>query len=111
MTTISPRGLSAHREQLAAWLKANGIDPRQVPLTHPLRVEEGGGGGRHGVIHYRVFSLTPDGRRQLDDKHVVLSEPRTAPCTVPLPALPPPPAAPHGDCRTPTPTPGPASVT
>lgn len=112
MTTITlpPGVLSTHREQLAAWLEANGIDSRQVPLTHPIRVEEGEGEG-HGVVHYRVFALTPDGRRQLDGKHVVRSEPRAAPCTVPLPTLPPPLAAPHGDRHAPAPRPGPAKAT
>ncbi|MGW7359458.1 hypothetical protein ACWGI0_23200 [Streptomyces sp. NPDC054802] len=112
MTTITlpPGVLSAHREQLAAWIKANGIDPAEVPLTHPLRGEAGEGQAR--ATHHRGFIRTPDGRTQFaEGGTVVRTEQRTAPCTVPLPTLPPPLAAPHGEHRTPTPTLRPASAT
>ena len=84
--TIPPAVLSAHRVELALWLRANGITPGDVPLHHPIRVEEG---DQHTVIHYRTFVLTADGHRQLDPDNPdqAWTEPHAAPCTTPLPDL------------------------
>lgn len=84
--TFSPYLIRRHREQLAKWMKANGLDPSDIPDDYPLRVEEGEGGT---VIRYRAYVRTEDGSAQPDPDHSdeVLTEDRTVPCTVPAPDL------------------------
>lgn len=83
---FSPYVIRRHREQLAKWVTANGIEPNDVPDHHPLRVEEGTDGP---VIRYRAYVRSEQGRVQSDPIHSgeALTEERTAPCTVPPPDL------------------------
>lgn len=83
---FSPHLIRRHRARLCEWAKANGLDPDTIPDTHPIRVEDGEDGT---VIRYRAFVLTDDRHKQVDptDPNEVLTEERTAPCTVPPPNL------------------------
>lgn len=109
-TALTPDNLSTHRVQLASWIRANGIDPRQVPLAHPLRVGEGVGEGC-GVIRYRAYVRTSDGHLEQDDQDPsgARTEQRSALCTVPLPTLTPNPSASEHGQHAPAPTLRPAS--
>lgn len=85
-TTIPPETIQAHVDVLRDWARANGLDPRDVPLDHPIRVEEGEGGT---VIRYRAYVRTEHGclTRSSDDPSHARTEARTTPCAVPLPPL------------------------
>lgn len=52
------------RQELAAWLEANGITPRDVLMGADMTIEDGPDGR---VIRCEVCDLDADGRRQLDD--------------------------------------------
>lgn len=54
------------REALCAWLRANGINPNEVPLHSDRYLEPGPDGIQH--IVYEAFHLTADGRRHLDER-------------------------------------------
>lgn len=93
--TFSPYLIRRYRSQLNGWLEANGLDPLDVPDSHPLRGEEGEKGA---VIRYRAYVRDADGRLQSDpnDPNEVWTEERTAPCIVPPPDLDYPDAQPGG---------------
>lgn len=79
--TFSPYLMRRHREALADWLHANGVDPNTVSADHAIRVEG-------GVIRFRAFDLDTDGRRRADEAGTdVATVERTARCTRPAPAL------------------------
>lgn len=84
--TFSPYIIRRYREELSAWAQANGLNSDVIPDDHPIRVEEGEGGS---VIHYRAYVLDEDGGAQPDRIELgeLLTEERTAPCTVPPPSL------------------------
>ncbi|WP_432136818.1 hypothetical protein [Streptomyces sp. bgisy154] len=84
--TITPEEVTTHREDLAAWVQANGIDPHTVPLGHPIRVEKGVAGP---VIVYRAYVRNERGWLQIDPENddEALTVECTAPCTVPPPDL------------------------
>ncbi|MFJ3043661.1 hypothetical protein [Streptomyces tendae] len=58
------------REAVCAWLRANGIDPDNVPQDADLYLEPAPEGdpytGRY--LHYEVFHLNSDGRRHVDER-------------------------------------------
>ncbi|GFH34304.1 hypothetical protein SCWH03_05180 [Streptomyces pacificus] len=84
--TIPPEVIPLHLPELRAWVEANGLDPHDLPMCHPIRVEEGEGGA---VIRYRAFVRDADGRKQVDpgNPDEVWTEERTVPCAVPPPRL------------------------
>ncbi|MEU5660123.1 hypothetical protein ABZ802_31570 [Streptomyces sp. NPDC047737] len=49
------------------WLRANSIDPKNVPITTDLTVTTEPDGQR--TIHYEQFVLTSDGHRQVAPDH------------------------------------------
>ncbi|MFE1451956.1 hypothetical protein [Streptomyces olivaceoviridis] len=55
----------SRREALCAWLTANGIDPKAVPLDADMTIEQGPDGR---FLHCDVFDLDQDGRKQLDER-------------------------------------------
>jgi hypothetical protein len=82
-----------HRERIAAWLEANGIDPCQVCATRPVYVLAVPNGtmmaGRPWIIDVIVFHQyyeNPDGRRE---RNLISGEAvafqRTVPLNVPFP--------------------------
>lgn len=83
--TIPPEVIEAHRPVLADWVQANGIDPRTVPLHHPIRVQEGEG----GAVIFRAFVLDEHGSLKVnpDQPDEIMAVERTMPCTVPPPDL------------------------
>lgn len=84
--TFSPYLIRRHRSRLAEWVKANGLNPNDIPLTHPIRVEDGDDGP---VIRYVAYARTEEDVQQADSIHSdeVPTVERTAPCTVPPPDL------------------------
>ncbi|CQR59247.1 hypothetical protein [Streptomyces leeuwenhoekii] len=56
----------ARREELCAWLTANNIRPKDVPLDADLYLAPHPDGTVH--IHYEAFHLTADGHRHLDER-------------------------------------------
>ncbi|MEI5520702.1 hypothetical protein WB388_08815 [Streptomyces brasiliscabiei] len=73
-------GTDRHAEFLS-WLKANGIDPEDVPTNTEITVETGTDGGR--LIRYTVYLRNANGAKYLDE---ATGEPaqqeRTAPAQV-----------------------------
>ena len=51
--TFSPYLMRRHREQLADWLHANGVDVEVVSMQHAIHVEG-------DTIRYRAFDLSTD---------------------------------------------------
>ncbi|GAA3153462.1 hypothetical protein ACFQ0X_43885 [Streptomyces rectiviolaceus] len=73
------------RKALRAWLTANGIRPRDVPINADLYLAPGPGGTPH--IHYEAFHLTSDGHQQVDERRQRAAiERRTTPLLVEPPA-------------------------
>lgn len=61
-----PEFFGTHRHaEFLSWLKANGIDPEDVPTNTEITVETGTGGDR--VIHYTAFLRNEDGAKYLDE--------------------------------------------
>ncbi|MET8571852.1 hypothetical protein [Streptomyces sp. NPDC004783] len=58
------------REAVCAWLRANGVDPDNVPRDGDLYLESAPDGdpytGRY--LHYEAFHLNSDGLRHLDER-------------------------------------------
>jgi len=73
---------SAQLLAVRAWLRANNIDPRDVPTSTDLTVVTEPDGKR--TIHYHRFVLTPDGHRQISPTQAneVWTEKVTSPCLV-----------------------------
>lgn len=61
---IEPRELAAHREELCDWLKANGLEPRDITSAKPIIIEQHDA-GLYDVWYY-AFVLTADGAKQVD---------------------------------------------
>jgi len=68
-----------------AWLRANGIDPDDVPVDSELVIEDSAFGM---AIRYQAYRLNEDGRRYVDpdDPDRVATENRTALLQLPPPA-------------------------
>ncbi|MEU5322953.1 hypothetical protein AB0G67_40315 [Streptomyces sp. NPDC021056] len=77
------KGMSDRRQQTAAWLDANGIPARDVPMDADITIEDGPDGR---VIRCEVCDLDADGRRQPDDTGTRVA---TTFVTVPLKTEPP----------------------
>ncbi|KAB1146817.1 hypothetical protein F7R91_14665 [Streptomyces luteolifulvus] len=79
--TFSPYLMRRHTEQLAGWLHANGVDPDDVAIDHPISVVD-------GVIHYHAADLDRSGE-STDDSEVdeAITVERTARCVEPAPDL------------------------
>lgn len=61
---------------VAEWLRANGIDPDDVPIEGPITIEQ-------GHIHYTALLRNEDGHRYQDPgTGDAAREERTAPLTV-----------------------------
>lgn len=58
------KAMAEHREELAAWLTANGIDPMTV-ADQWLSIEQA---GDQRLIRYAAYRLTSDGRRLTDPR-------------------------------------------
>lgn len=59
------------RERVAAWLEANGIDSKRVPLKAELLVESShlpDGSSKRSLIKIREYYLNGDGSRVVDPK-------------------------------------------
>lgn len=74
--------LAQHREVLADWLKANGIDVKTVAADW-LSIEQA---GAQRLIRYEAIRLNADGRRLIDpcDRHCVWTVERVSPLVVDL---------------------------
>lgn len=69
------------REALCAWLRANSINPNEVPIHGDLYLEPGPDGNRH--IVYEACHLDDQGRKQVDERDDrVAVERRTTPLLV-----------------------------
>lgn len=69
------------REALCTWLRANSINPNDVPLHGDLYLEAGPDGTQH--IVYEAFHLTADGYRHVDERGLnAATERRTTPLLV-----------------------------
>jgi len=78
---LSPHLMRRHREQVADWLHANGVDPNLVSADHPIQV-------KGDTIHYRAFDLDTDGKPVVDeDAGSAVTVARTARCDRPAPDL------------------------
>lgn len=53
-------------EVLRAWLRANGINPSDVPIHGDLYLDPGPDGTPH--IHYEAFHLDSEGRRHVNER-------------------------------------------
>ena len=79
--TFSPYLMRRHREALADWLHANGVDVEVVSMHHAIHVEG-------DTIRYRAFDLSTDIQPTKDgpaDEAGTVE--RTARCTRPAPRL------------------------
>lgn len=61
---IEPPELETHREELAAWLKANGVNPSDVSASRPVVIEQHDD-GLYDVWYFAIVR-TPDGTAQVD---------------------------------------------
>jgi len=61
----SPQHYTDRRQAYAAWLEANGINPRHVLRDADVTIEDRPTGR---VLRCEVCALTPDGKRQLDER-------------------------------------------
>lgn len=81
--------------QILHWLRANNIDPSDVPTESPVSIEPGNGGH---VIRYTAMLRNANGRKYLvdpdDPDKGVAHEERTVPLLMPLPDTWPQPVAP-----------------
>lgn len=69
--------------ELLAWLRANGIDPNEVPDTSTLSIEPCSSGH---LIRYTVYLLNAEGHRYANPgSDYAASEERIAALVVPLP--------------------------
>jgi hypothetical protein len=84
--TFSPYFIRRHHAQLSEWAQANGLDPADIPHTHPIRVEEGDDGP---VIRFHVVVRDGSGEVQSDSVEAgdLVTTERTVPCAVPPPDL------------------------
>lgn len=58
--------VNGQREELCAWLRANGITPEDVPISAEISIEPLTlGGGR--AIRHTVYLRDADGRKYLDE--------------------------------------------
>lgn len=72
-------------EAVQAWVRANGIDPNDVPVDPPLTIESSGGGVP--VIRYTALLRNENGRPYPDpDTGDAAAEERTVPLVVEPPA-------------------------
>ena len=79
--TYSPHLMRRHREQVADWLHANGVDPNLVSADHPIQV-------KGDTIHYQAFDLDTEGKRVMDEgASSAVTVARTARCDRPAPDL------------------------
>ncbi|WP_371099898.1 hypothetical protein [Streptomyces sp. PU_AKi4] len=62
----NPQDYTDRREALCAWLRANGINPNEVPIHGNLYLEPGSDDTRN--IVYEAFHLTEDGHRHVDER-------------------------------------------
>lgn len=83
---FSPDDLHQHRQQLCQWVKANGLNPHDIPDTHPLRVEEGQDGP---AIRYQCFVRNEHGDKMRHPRSPdeVWTVEAITPCTIPPPRL------------------------
>ncbi|MGV9891690.1 hypothetical protein [Streptomyces sp. NPDC003395] len=73
------------REALRAWLRANNINPSDVPIDADLYIAAGPGGTAH--IHYEAFHLNSSGQKHLNERgNEVAVEKRSIPLLVAPPA-------------------------
>lgn len=72
--------ITGRREQVAAWLTANGIDPNDVPLDGPITEDSRGDGTP--VIRYTVL-VREDGHRYATTTGPAAREDRETPLLVP----------------------------
>ena len=78
---LSPYLMRRHREQVADWLHANGVDPNLVSADHPIQV-------KGDTIHYRAFDLDTEGKPVMDEgAGSAVTVARTARCDRPAPDL------------------------
>lgn len=61
---IEPPELGEHRDELASWLTANGVDPKDVTADRPVVIEQHDNGLYD--VWYFVFVRTLKGERQVD---------------------------------------------
>jgi len=60
-----PTDYTDRHQAYCAWLTANNIDPKLIPLDGDITIVESGG-QRH--IHYEALDLDADGRKHLDER-------------------------------------------
>ena len=73
---------TGRREELKAWLQANGIDPADVPIHANISIEPTKPRGAH-LIRYTVYLRDTSGRKYQDPAtHDAAQEERTVPLLV-----------------------------
>lgn len=87
---IPPALLRPYRQVLCEWLKANGINPADVPYGHPITIRYPRLRRRPPTIRYRRYIRDADGHKQLRGNNPATRW-ATATCTTPPPHLGPPP--------------------
>ena len=86
LVTITAEDVHRHREVLAQWVTANGLDPRSVAERPGLTIEQA---GERMMLCYQELQRDDQGRSLVDpaDRREAWMIKRAVPLRVPLPAL------------------------